>query len=60
MRRAQKTKVVINGVDVSRDCLGAVLPRDFDGVEQVILTMAVSHLHVNHDGVLIIRIETEE
>ena len=57
---AQRTRVVINGADVSGFVIKANLPRNPGEIEQVQLTMAVSKLSVDDAGVLVIQIDADE
>lgn len=55
-----KTKVIINGIDVSSYVHFCNLPRHPSEVDTVDLSIDVSKLEVSEDGVLVIHIDTEE
>lgn len=59
-KRAQKTRVYFDGVDISSLVLEATLHRMADEIERVVLTVVVSELEVELDGTLNIYIATEE
>lgn len=55
---AHKTRVVINGQDVSPLIFRVNIPRDPGAVEVAELTIQTDHLEVDDDGTLVIHIET--
>lgn len=55
-----RTKVVLDGRDISKHVLDANLPRTPGGAETVQLAMVVDRLEVEDDGTLIIHIDTGE
>lgn len=57
---APKTKVIINGQDVSAYIFRANLPRFPEAIETVELVMEVDKLEVQEDGTLVIRIEARD
>ena len=57
---APKTRVIVNGVDVSTRVFSCNLPRNPGAVEVVELTIEVSKLELSEAGTLTIRIDTEE
>jgi hypothetical protein len=57
---ASKTKVMINGLDVTPYVFKASLPRIPGAVEHVELTLQIDELEVESDGTLVIHINTEE
>lgn len=59
-KRTQKTRVYVNGIDVSNEVLRLNLPRGTGGNAQVEVTFLVSELDVLADGTLTICISTED
>ncbi len=57
---AQKTKLIVNGRDVTSQVLDAALPRIPGEVEMVVVTLAVSALTVSPDGTLVIEVDAPE
>ena len=59
-KRAQNTKILIDGKDISGLVLDCGLPRFPGEVESVTLSLAVAELNVLSDGTLVILINTTE
>lgn len=59
-KKAQKTRVYFDGVDITSLVLEATLHRAADEIEHVQLVLAVDYLTVDLDGTLNINIATEE
>lgn len=57
-RHEQKTKVFIDGKDISALVFGATLRRNPNAINTVELDIAVDSLDVRPDGTLIIHIDT--
>ena len=56
----QRTKVIINGEDVSPYVYSVNIPRLPGEVERVDLSIGIERLEVDADGVLIVRVNTLE
>lgn len=59
-KRAPKTKVILNGYDISAWIFRCNLPRFPDAVETVELVMEIDQLSVEEDGTLVIEIDARD